>query len=103
LRGICTKSGLIRSLKHYYEFHKEAKAANYTVFDTTPTTFLVQTQKDDSSLTGFNNRFKELAKGGSRRERVPQKHCEENIWIIKPEGANQGRGIEILRNLRDVY
>lgn len=71
LRGICTKSGLIRSLKHYYEHNKEAKAANYTVFDTTPTTFLVQTQKDDSSLTGFNNRFKELANGGSRRERVP--------------------------------
>jgi hypothetical protein len=41
LRGICTKSGLIRSLKHYYETHKEAKSAGYAVFDTTPTTYLV--------------------------------------------------------------
>ena len=41
LKGICTKSGLIRSLRCYYDFNKEAKAAHYTTFDTTPTTFLI--------------------------------------------------------------
>ena len=27
--GICTKSGLVRTLKKYYENQKEAKACNY--------------------------------------------------------------------------
>jgi hypothetical protein len=51
LRGICTKSGLIRSLKSYYDWNKEAKAAGYSVFETTPTTFLVSlANKDETSL-----------------------------------------------------
>jgi len=88
LRGICTKSGLVRSLKHYYETHKEASAASYNVFDTTPTTYLVNMTKEDKSLNHFIQRYQEISKGYSRRERVPQKHCEENIWLIKPEAAN---------------
>ena len=50
LRGICTKSGLIRSLRHYYDLNKEAVAAKYNVFDTTPTTYLVNMTKEDKSL-----------------------------------------------------
>lgn len=41
LKGLCTKSGLIRSLTEYYDLNREARAAKYTVFDTTPTTFLI--------------------------------------------------------------
>ena len=53
-------------------------------------------------MNAFLFRFKEISKGPCRRERVPQKHCEENIWLIKPENANQGKGIEIFRNLKDI-
>ena len=43
-----------------------------------------------------------MQKGFARKERVPAKHCEENIWIVKPEGLNQGRGIEVFRQLKDI-
>lgn len=43
-----------------------------------------------------------MQKGFARKERVPAKHCEENIWIVKPEGLNQGRGIEVFRNLKEI-
>ena len=102
LKGICTKTGLIRSLNHYYENNKEATAAYYTTFDTTPTTFLVSLATDDNGINRFTNRFKEISKGVCRKERVPVKHCEQNIWLIKPANANQGRGIEIFRSLRDI-
>ena len=102
LRGICTKTGLIKSLQRYYETNSEAIASNYTVFDSTPTTFLISYSKDETLMNSFINRFKEISKGYSRKERLPMKHCEENIWLIKPESANQGRGIEIFRNIRDV-
>ena len=102
LRDICTKSGLIRSLEHYYKNHKDAKACNYQIFDTTPTTYLVTLGLADSGLNPFINRFKEISKQHTRKERTPMKHCAENIWLVKPENANQGRGIQIYKNLKDI-
>lgn len=48
------------------------------------------------------HRFREISNGGSRQERVPFKHCEENMWVVKPAALNQGRGIEVFKNLRDI-
>lgn len=102
LRDICTKSGLIRSLEFYYRTLKEAKQSNYQVFDTTPTTYLVTLGLAESGINPFINRFKEIAKCNTRKERTPQKHCSENIWLVKPENWNQGRGIQIFKNLKDI-
>jgi hypothetical protein len=33
---------------------------------------------------------------------MPIKHCEKNIWYIKPEALNQGRGISLSNNLREI-
>jgi len=33
-------------------------------------------------------RFRELTKGGSKNERVPLKHCQENMWVVKPAALN---------------
>lgn len=41
IRGIATKTGLIRTLKSYYKNNTLAVKENYKVFDTTPTTFLL--------------------------------------------------------------
>jgi hypothetical protein len=102
LRDICTKSGLIRSLDTYYKSNKDARARNYQIFDTTPTTYLVTLGLADSGLNPFINRFKEISKCNTRKERTPMKHCSENIWLVKPENANQGRGIQIYKNLKDI-
>ena len=47
-------------------------------------------------------RYKELAHGGSKKERVPYRHCEQNMWLVKPASNNQGKGIEVFRNIRDI-
>jgi len=102
IRGICTKTNLIKSLKSYYEGLEAAKAAHYTLFDTTPTTFVIARATDDKDIQQFMYRFRELTKGGSKHERTPLKHCTDNMWIVKPAALNQGRGIEVFRNLRDI-
>lgn len=102
LRDICTKSGLIRSLECYYRSNREARACNYQAFDTTPTTYLVTLGLAESGINPFINRFKEIAKCNTRKERTPMKHCSENIWLVKPENWNQGRGIQIFKNLKDI-
>jgi hypothetical protein len=48
------------------------------------------------------HRYREILSGGSRYEKVPTKHCEENLWIVKPAALNQGRGIEVFKKLRDI-
>ena len=30
------------------------------------------------------------------------KHCANNIWLVKPAAANQGRGIEIFNDINDI-
>ena len=75
-RGICTKTGLIRTLKAFYEDNMAAKKAGYSVFDTTPTTFVIARCNDDHEMSSLMHRYKELSRGGSRHERIPYKHCE---------------------------
>jgi len=102
-RGICQKTCLIRSLQTYYDSNEAAKREGYSVFDTTPTTFVIAKNSEDNlNLNMFMHRFKELSRGGSKRERVPQKHCEQNMWLVKPAAMNQGRGIEIFRNMKEI-
>jgi hypothetical protein len=87
-RGICTKTGLVRSLKSYYANLPAAVQANYSVFDSTPTSFVVARATDDSEISPMMHRFNQLAKGGTNKERMPWKHCESNMWLVKPANAN---------------
>ena len=50
--------------------------ASYKVFDTTPTTFLISRVADEDEMHLLMNRFKEIARGQAKKERVPVKHCE---------------------------
>ena len=72
------------------------------MFDTTPTTFVISKVSDDDEINLLMTRYKEIARGGSNKERVPVKHCQQNMWLVKPASLNQGRGIELFRNLRDI-
>ena len=98
IKGICTKTGLIKSLRRFYKSEPEPMAAHYTVHETTPSTFVVLPDCHDAEYQAFVRHFHDLEKHVYRREKVPSKHCEENLWLIKPAAMNQGRGIEIFKN-----
>ena len=97
IKGICTKTGLIKSLRRYYK-QAVPTACNYSVYDSTPTTFLVLSGCNDSEYQALVNRFYEIDRGHFRNERLPIKHCSNNVWLIKPAAENQGRGIKIFKN-----
>mmetsp|Transcript_21918 Transcript_21918/g.21104 ORF Transcript_21918/g.21104 Transcript_21918/m.21104 type:complete len:361 (+) Transcript_21918:487-1569(+) len=102
LKGITTKSGLIRSLKQYYFSNDLARQAGYSVFDSTATTFLLSSGVEDSECVDMIHRYREISRGYAPKERIPMKHCVNNIWLVKPTNANQGRGIEIFSDLEDL-
>lgn len=47
-------------------------------------------------------RYKDITRGYAPKERIPLKHCMNNIWLVKPANANQGRGIEIFSDLDEL-
>jgi len=69
-----------------------------SIFDSTPTSFLILADCTDSEYQAFVQRFQELEKANYKKERMPNKHCINNTWIIKPAAENQGRGIEVFNN-----
>ena len=104
---ISFKNGLVKSLLAYYQKLDAARVANYSAFDTTPTTFIIEHQTINNSrcLNEFNLlslKFRDISKGNLAGERMPAKHCSANIWVIKPTTWNRGKGIEIFRSLRDI-
>ena len=43
-----------------------------------------------------------IQKGYAPKEKIPLKHCMNNIWLVKPTNCNQGRGIEIFSDLEEL-
>ncbi len=76
--------------------------ARYGAWETIPTSFVITPRTDDFEYTQFCQRFKEIAKGNFKKEHVPMKHCLRNMWLVKPAAMNQGKGIELFKNLNDI-
>ena len=90
IRSLCTKDRLILSLRKFYAHCPDATSAHYSVYDTTPTTFIIQSSCTDHEFQAFLQKFQELASHVYMKERIPPKHCAENVWLIKPCAQNQG-------------
>lgn len=101
-REITTKTGLIRSLRLYYSTNELALQSSYQVHDTIATSFIITANYEDIEYQLFVNRFNEIGMMHSNKERTPAKHCEKNMWLIKPAALNQGQGIEVCRSLKEI-
>ena len=73
------------------------------MYDILPTAYLL-TPKNASDLNKFKKRFSDIhiGHGLSIGENIPEKHCKNNQWIMKPAASNQGRGIQMFSKIRDI-
>ena len=90
LKNITSKTGLIRSLKRFYSSSQQAIEHKYTLFDSTPTSFIIEANNEDEEFFALVLRYKEITQGLFSKERVPEKHCSQNVWLVKPANLNQG-------------
>ena len=79
-----TKTGLVALLKEYYE-DKPISA-----FSTMATSYILPGSLDNDEFKQFRRRISEHTKGFCEAEEVPYKHCHGNLWLVKPDGLNQG-------------
>lgn len=71
-RAITTKTGLVRSLKTYYNSVRPPQR----MFDFIATSYLITANVKDYEYRSFMRRFQEIANGSSNKERLPLKHCQ---------------------------
>jgi hypothetical protein len=64
------------------------------VFHSTPTTFISDGSNKNIHLQKTLIRHVEKF--------LPDKQWYKNLWLVKPEGMNRGRGIEVFNNLKDI-
>eukprot|EP00743_Colponemidia_sp_Colp-15_P004635 GILK01004995.1.p1 GENE.GILK01004995.1~~GILK01004995.1.p1 ORF type:complete len:998 (+),score=200.20 GILK01004995.1:113-2995(+) len=95
-RGLCTKTGLIQSLRRYFSDPR------YPPYDIIPTSFVISSSVEDHELAQFITRYKSIARGSASQERMPVKHCTKNMWLVKPAALNQGKGIEVFKDLSQI-
>jgi len=116
---LVTKTGVHRSLSRFYE-----KIVRQHVHTISPTTFIVKNEDGNEEWSKFQARYREISLltpsggGGTNEspstsargigsplqptrtrvlgEEMPLKHCFHNMWLLKPAGLNQGRGIQVM-------
>ena len=80
LKHITSKTGLIRSLSSYYASIPEAIEHKYSIFDSMATSFIIDIENMNDEYILFVQRYKEISQKLFTKERMPAKHCEQNIW-----------------------
>jgi hypothetical protein len=102
-KSICNKNEMIKSLEQFYMLNEHSRRAHYKVFDTTPITFTIDLRVDRTNeIDRLYTKFKELSFRGYVDECMPAKHCQANMWLVKPAYYNRGRGIGIFKNMREI-
>lgn len=62
---------------------------DYTIWDTTPNSYILTTDFDTQEFRLFEKAYRLIKKNYNFKGMIPQKHTQENIWIVKPVNLNQ--------------
>lgn len=102
---LTSKSGLIRRLRDYYEKSPLFKESMYTYEASMAFSFITPTSEylsDNPELSKVRKYFFRFEKNNYSDCRLPARQLTKNIWIVKPENENRGRGIEIVTSWKEL-
>ena len=78
------------------------KRANYTYEHTMAMSFFLCATDylDSEELSNVRRLFNKFDKKRLVGEKLPAKQLQNNLWILKPENENRGRGIELVSSYK---
>ena len=102
--ALSTKSGLLRCLRDFYDKVQVFRESSYTYEHSMAFSFIAPTAEymDNPELAKVRKFFYRFEKHNYSDCRLPARQLTKNIWIVKPENENRGRGIEIISNWKDM-
>ncbi len=95
-RELCTKTGMFRNLQTLLSKGKR----NVKLSDIIPDTYEFSTTADVSFIR-WKKRFSDTARRVAADQKV-EPGTELNLWIAKPESLNRGRGIQVIRSVKEL-
>ncbi|KAL4466557.1 hypothetical protein ABPG72_010608 [Tetrahymena utriculariae] len=101
-QSLTTKSDMIKALNSHYRKNSDAQKGGYNVFHSIPATYVLIVGVNSNDQRDFQIKFNEISKSNFKRCTLPEKHCSNNIWILKPDNMSQGKGIEIFQSLKAI-
>jgi len=107
MASLCTKTGLLKSLRKFYSSNQECVKAHYSAHHTIPTSYLLKSGLEDCEYTNFIKRYNEIESGNYGKETLSKDSCQNNIWLVKPANMNQGyinlgKGIKVCKDLKEI-
>ena len=65
-------------------------------------TISAQEYFDCHEMTMLKKTMTKIEKKNLVGEYLPSRHLKKNMWIIKPENENRGRGIELASSIKQL-
>ena len=102
IQVLSTKSGLVRTLREYYKNNQAFRRAGYTYEHSMSMSFVLAASDylDSDELGQVRRLFSKFEKAHLTGEKLPAKQLAKNLWILKPENENRGRGIELVSSYK---
>ena len=101
---LTTKSGLVRSLREYYEKSPMFQEARYCYEHTMAQSYFLQGGDffENDELHRVRRVFNKIEKKHFHGEYLSSRQMKKNMWILKPENENRGRGIELVSSYKQL-
>ena len=93
---ISSKTGLVWTLRSYYDKDSFFKDSGHTLEHTMAMSFIVPLTEylDSPEVIMARKAFSRLEKSNYFDLKLPVRQVLKNLWIVKPDNENRGRGIE---------
>ena len=101
---LSTKTGLVNTLKNYYAHSQRFKGSGYTYEMTMAVSCILPggSYLDCPDISKFRRMMNKFEKKQYVGEKLPCRQLRKNLWIMKPENENRGRGIELISNYKQL-
>lgn len=104
IQCLSTKTGLLKTLRLYYEKAQFFNNSHYSIEHSVALSFIVPAADymDNPELAKVRKTMNKIEKQNFFDQKLAARQLTKNLWIVKPENENRGRGIEIVSSWKEL-